>query len=757
MNPALAHARQGGVDIHKGHRPFNVPSIRGRAFEEVKTRNYAAQRGTLRYPRTSEGLPDNVPRFLGWRLNLVALSAIHNLYFTACVDRILVFVPRDLRNTIPGKPDLILHLPRSFKATQVGGYIVPSVPHGINNIKIGDLGDLEILLVACDDGDVVAFYTHLINHEVQLAMNEGHTTPPIKLMRPDFLQNVGISAWGLAIHTQSRLIAVGSNLKQITVFAPACNEPPKHEFHNDHSDPPSQTSSDSRPRTSSSFEEYSTPTRTTPKDDGTPSWWANLSYHEREVFRKPNWLEASSLSEGRLCSNIVIRVTLPLIGHNIPSVDFTSDGEGEALAVIAADINGNSWQYGLYSSRLAKLPTMIDEITHDEDKMGWGVIAIPPGMIKEELLPHAALGSWKIMESWRLDSRLVPNHACFDITHSLSEFEHTSGYHPAFGALYLNQEGRRKEQHIPSLENDEGSDDFLPFDGRVITKAFKEKFKELLQPDHASFWTFDIFWKEKDDLLQAVPDLKDDIIPAHRLAGELALVRGISVHPVKAIQQFLLMPPEARNCQTHLNFEEFMETYQRKEGKSFPGAEHEKRERKPLPLSSSHSAILMCHLSDIHFMPADDTLPPTICKGILRQIMPPNILGILGQYDRLCMHALIPDLSIIVIATQAGRAALITPTQMSAHMSEAVTMRVELLLPLKKDEDADRPWDQPLLGMAVAPVWRGEKVVEGEEWKAWRGERNVRAKAWRLFLHYMDHTILTYELFRGEKEDLVVF
>ena len=34
-----------------------------------------------------------------------------------------------------------------------------------------------------------------------------------------FHENVGSSAWGLAIHSQSRLIAVSSNLKQVSVFA----------------------------------------------------------------------------------------------------------------------------------------------------------------------------------------------------------------------------------------------------------------------------------------------------------------------------------------------------------------------------------------------------------------------------------------------------------------------------------------------------------------------------------------------------------
>jgi hypothetical protein len=37
--------------------------------------------------------------------------------------------------------------------------------HAINHIKIGNFGNLEILLVARDDGDVIGYYTHLLNNE----------------------------------------------------------------------------------------------------------------------------------------------------------------------------------------------------------------------------------------------------------------------------------------------------------------------------------------------------------------------------------------------------------------------------------------------------------------------------------------------------------------------------------------------------------------------------------------------------------------
>ena len=47
-------------------------------------------------------------------------------------------------------------------------------------------------------------------------------------MTSDFVrflhENVGMSAWGLAIHEKSRMIAVSSNLKEVTVFMPALVE-----------------------------------------------------------------------------------------------------------------------------------------------------------------------------------------------------------------------------------------------------------------------------------------------------------------------------------------------------------------------------------------------------------------------------------------------------------------------------------------------------------------------------------------------------
>jgi len=67
-----------------------------------------------------------------------------------------------LKQLLPGKPRLVIELPRTPEGRQIGGTIDRANPHFINNILVGDLGSKEILLVACDDGDILAFYIHQI-------------------------------------------------------------------------------------------------------------------------------------------------------------------------------------------------------------------------------------------------------------------------------------------------------------------------------------------------------------------------------------------------------------------------------------------------------------------------------------------------------------------------------------------------------------------------------------------------------------------
>jgi hypothetical protein len=69
------------------------------------------------------------------------------------------------------------------------------------------LGNEEILLLTCDDGDVVGYRTA----EIQRALDRRVTTlePANEEDVRVFLhRNIGASAWGLAVHREARIIAI---------------------------------------------------------------------------------------------------------------------------------------------------------------------------------------------------------------------------------------------------------------------------------------------------------------------------------------------------------------------------------------------------------------------------------------------------------------------------------------------------------------------------------------------------------------------
>lgn len=140
------------------------------------------------------------------------------LYFVASRDRIHVYLPRNLKQALPCQPDLILPLPKSEQSQRISGYIDPRHPHSVNHMILGNFGELEILLMACDDGDVIAFYTNQFQATLE---NPSRTSRVCDAndIKPFFHENVGITAWGLAIHQRSRLIAVSSNHREVVIFA----------------------------------------------------------------------------------------------------------------------------------------------------------------------------------------------------------------------------------------------------------------------------------------------------------------------------------------------------------------------------------------------------------------------------------------------------------------------------------------------------------------------------------------------------------
>jgi WD40 repeat protein len=98
--------------------------------------------------------------------------------------------------TLSEEPHMVLE---SDQPRPSRGFIDQQNPHSINSLTIGELGSEEVLVSAHDDGDVCVRYTR-------------------DLKRIALRYNVGLSAWGVALHKEKRLLAVSANTHKITVF-----------------------------------------------------------------------------------------------------------------------------------------------------------------------------------------------------------------------------------------------------------------------------------------------------------------------------------------------------------------------------------------------------------------------------------------------------------------------------------------------------------------------------------------------------------
>lgn len=224
------------------------------------------------------------------------------LYFVAYQSQIFVYVPRSIaRQRLPRRPDCRLRCEPSSVAPYIGGYVDRVVPHSINNLTTGFLGSEEIVVACCDDGEVYAYYTKEIAEWISSQDKSPLTSPTgpkrskSAFAKPPahfFRENVGVTAWGLAVHRKSRLIAVSSNRREVTVFA----------FALDHS---TQRGQEDQPEV--------------------------LAREGPAAFvrkRSKNW-----------------RIVLALGPHasNVPNICFIDDEQGEAEKVSAIDIDGFTW------------------------------------------------------------------------------------------------------------------------------------------------------------------------------------------------------------------------------------------------------------------------------------------------------------------------------------------------------------------------------------------------------------------------------
>ncbi|KAH6651107.1 hypothetical protein F5144DRAFT_74205 [Chaetomium tenue] len=661
------------------------------------------------------------PRIAALRNNLTALSQRYNLYFAAYQDRIYVYQPRRTSPQILPPPTLILHPQPSKWARRWPQGLDHRFPHQVNHIIVGNLGDFEIVLLAYDNGDTLAYYTHSIAHHITQSSN--HTRSPSvssaskrSYPKPFFHDNVGESAWGLAVHEKSRLIAVSSNLREVTVFAFALAQ-----------------------RNGSSL---------------------------RRTERRP--IPVHSLLEVQkdfLSRSREWRIVLPLDaeGFNIPNLSFTEDEMGDAEKVVARDLSGALWFLDIW--RLG-VPHVRWHDSYGRSgvpyvQKGWGVLVLPYSSFRPTKSSRETLGIPRnqvviIRRENRQHRISMDAHysTCLDITCSLY---FTKGFWPSAGTLHelghapfnyaskhmLHIHGASQEDEEDEIEDESESEPDA--EGSAQTTS-----------EHTT-----ITVPNRDLNITKVGHCNSRLEESHRKGAPGFQVAGCII-PNSCELLILDDGPDQR-----VEFARVCKARKR----DINVIEYATAEDLPRHLTKTHG-LFSAYTGDVAFQPFDLASPYIQFRFLLTEQCHPNASA--QSWDLHPMHAErvsmlhhVPELSLVVAGSPTGRVALLTPTKgprCPGMGNLRYGFRVDYILPRKFEKDAsvarlsrDRPSVQPLcalIGVAIGPAPRGPGL------KLRPPDRDASGNAvpgtYRLMLHYKDHAILMYDIRRDQEELLVL-
>lgn len=438
------------------------------------------------YPQDFSGQWEDFPRVARARMNLTALSQHYDLYFVAYMGFVHVYrLGRGIRVAL-GEPEAILD-PRNSKtdmSKHVSAAINPSCPNAMNHMVVGELGDQEILVVCRDNGDVEAWYTAAIAECIQRnkrmrkgrhqTKDRGQRTNEIPRQphpRHFFADNVGESAWGLAVHKKSRLIAVSSNGHEVTVFAFALNGD-KEAASGASTDNVDVLPKDvgERNRTQGDRDTSSTPShggkgrvtvqlpQTKPNvladrvDGPVTRSRANRQANAREAQVT---VEEAAQQIDMLQSRLQARqrtwrivLSFGVEASNMPSIAICDDADGNGSRIAAIDINGylyvaDIWQIARKPIRIPPHNVQFPGGRRYRFVRGWNVLPVMDAQLLPTDTLHAAVGLHPDKCVHRAKTSRGPWR---DISRCMSEVRHDAA-------------SRRHKHRIAAFESEDHSED----------------------------------------------------------------------------------------------------------------------------------------------------------------------------------------------------------------------------------------------------------------------------------------------------------
>ncbi|KAF8245107.1 hypothetical protein K440DRAFT_634906 [Wilcoxina mikolae CBS 423.85] len=731
-----------------------------------------------------------------WRNNLVAASKYHNYLFIAVRSHITVHIPTFPYQTLPETPYTIL---TSDPLVPSRGVIDRQNPHAINSLTIGDLGSEEVLVSAHDDGDVCVWYTR-------------------NLKRMALRLSVGQSAWGVALHKEKRLLAVSANSHLITVFELAVEreelaEKEERDRRGELSDDDDEEIVTTRTEGDLSFDSVQR------RRKKRPSLGEN---DDEEDGRKVGCEECERLARDgrkrRKEKSHNDKSIKTLTGHenNIPSISFLDDSSGRWL--VGTDIDGYVILWDVHTQR------MVEKCRLGFINRGWSVVFLTPQSFKptnniyealdkspnllprrsryhvlredlyEDLPPREYVSGIRCIPTGYYDTPTAnqprTNEArAWDISPVTSRAGRTmthdrldifgSDFGPpediqALQAHLAQEDGSLDEDDhnsgvldgssspaplsplpIPTVPTPPPGDGPDHYQGDGSETSSSLQYQDLLWDEghldvEASSWHTD-----SEDQLSEDEDEDSD--------GQDDLYEGEVLTSIPApiqTRQYSEPPTPiaaAQTCKNHHHHNNHHNHYH-------IHRQEENDDEEPEPAQPPMSFIFSTTEYNAYLFPTTYLSPTVFCNSFLQQHFPPG-LQFLSQIDRLNMALPIPELSLIVIASQQGRAAIFRLTRSGDHFG----MRLDTVLPREHgDSEMDLETRPPvaLLGIAVSPIQGKEmgksragsdtmcgiqKRKERQRGGGWRGVETRRR--WRLMMVYTDGTVLSYELGRETEEE----
>ena len=691
-----------------------APLGQSRGFEELKVYANLPQRASERFPKRRDSPP---PRVAPFRNNLTALSQYYNLFFLASLEKVLVYQPINQEQYL-STPIFTLELASSNSG--LIGYIDPSNSHAINQLIVADLGFEEVIVAVCDDGDVAAYTTRSVKQEIEnQALDAGDSPAWKSILRPFFVGNVGMSAWGVAVCKEARIIAVSSNMKTINCFAFALSNSNKD-------------ASDSEP------EDHFNLCTSFPSNNQA---WVQVKSHD-------------VLNPGDRSRNLEVI----LLGHqtNIPNISFfnpeTSSVEDDVY-LVSTDIEGCTYIWNVWQrAMLVQINGPLDDIH------GWSVACIDPYFCR------TAQSSFEL---YGLDEDPHTNIRMVDITPASIQVPESKKCHFTMRPRPTHSVESDDSQDMGIDEDEDMEDEYDEDFDDVDDLGLDEHPGDDSSASEES--TISQYGEESDGATQLFTH-EVNVLDQTTLTGSMNTA-NLGSYPHEAAQQdgmiSSLLPESIKTAlQTRLEPAKSKDIPSVSLGKSARHFPFYVLHSTKTDIRLLHSIQLRTHTSSWH-----KSYRGVICRGPLHQHLHPENSW-LSRLERLNIVLQVPELGLVVVGDQMGRVALLTITRYRGEnigaKNDRAGFRFDRYLPLTSQEDDNQRPKTELLGVSVGPIstqlLKRADALSGDDHgyvirsrrEAWRELANSRR--YRLILYYRDHTVLSYEIGRPAKEgsDLLI-